>query len=70
MKLEFVVTEGGETLAFLPLIQPSQATQEKGLSDWADVLAWISFRAAYFEIFCCQVMGHLVAMDNPWYRRR
>ena len=69
MKLEFVVKEGGETLLFsLDKVKASQTTQEEGLL-WIELISLrldFLFRADILEIFCCQVMSHLVTMDNPW----
>ena len=69
VKLEFVVKEGGETLLFpLNKVKASQATQEKGLL-WIELISLrldFLFRTDILEVFRRQVVGHLVAMDNPW----
>ena len=69
MKLEFVVKEGGETLLFsLNKVKTSQTTQEEGLL-WIELVSLgfdFLFRTDILEIFCCQVVSHLVTMDNPW----
>ena len=68
MKLEFVIKEGGETLLFsLDKVKASQTTQEEGLL-WIELVGLgldFLFRADILEVFRRQVVGHLVAMDNP-----
>ena len=69
MKLEFVIKEGSETLLFsLDKVKASQTTQEEGLLgiELISLRLDFLFRADILEIFCCQVVSHLVAMDNPW----
>ena len=69
MKLEFVVKEGSEPLLFpLNKVKTSQTTQEEGLP-WIELISLgldFLFRADILEVFCRQVVSHLVAMDNPW----
>ena len=69
VKLEFIVKEGSETLLFsLDKVKTSQATQKEGLL-WIELISLrldFLFRADIFEVFCRQVVSHLVAMDNPW----
>ena len=69
MKLEFVIKEGREALLFpLNKVKASQATQEEGLLGIELISLGLDFffRANILEVFCRQVMSHLVAMDNPW----
>ena len=69
MNLEFIVKEGGKTLLFsLDKVKASQATQEEGLL-WIELVGLgfdFLFRTDILEVFSCQVVSHLVAMDNPW----
>ena len=69
VKLEFVVKEGSETLLFsLDKVKTSQTTQEEGLL-WIELISLgldFLFRADILEVFSCQIVSHLVAMNNPW----